>query len=170
MVFKGVTKPSFLLHGILNMFCKKWSGNWILMCLFVCLFCRKIIFCSEWKSKCKNSVVKMSWKCAFQARPPVAFRAVQFQLNFLPYVLSRLSPSLAIFCKNRQGSCSLQNLHLCVLHSHKLRIAVCSNYYIIFCLLVVFGCEIVLLFIPGKFQGVIIDQRKSFMLFYAGWF
>lgn len=63
----------------------------------------------------------MSWKCAFEAGAPVAFRAVQFQLNFQTYVLSRLSPSLVMFCKNRKGSCSLQNRQFYVLHSQKLR-------------------------------------------------
>lgn len=87
----------------------------------VCLFSRKIIFYSEWKSKLKNSILKMSWKCAFQARPPVAFRAVQFQLNFQPYVLSRLPSSLAMLCKNRKGSCSLKNQQFYVMYSQKLR-------------------------------------------------
>lgn len=89
-MFKGVTKTTFFWHRVLNMFWKIVKLNF-----YVCLFFRKIIFYSEWKGTLKNSILKMSWKCAFQARPPVAFRAVQFQLNFQPYVLSRLSPSLA---------------------------------------------------------------------------
>lgn len=111
----------------------------------------------------------MSWRCAFQARPPVAFRAVQFQLNFQPYVLSRLSPSLAIFCKNRQGSCSLQNLQFFVLHSRKL--SSCSMFKLLhhFYLLVVLRYEIVLFFIAGKLQGIISDQRKNLVYAILCW-
>lgn len=81
----------------------------------------------------------MSWKCAFQARASVAFRAVQFQLNSQSFVLFSLPPSLAISVRTERAATDCRNYSSMLCTRKSWEKAEGSNYYIIF-LFVLFAC------------------------------
>lgn len=102
---------------------------------------------SVWNAMDNVQMTWMSWKCAFQARASAAFRAVWFQLNFQPYVLSRLPPSLAISVRTERATTDCRNCSS-VLYTHKnWEMAEGSNYCIIFCLFGLLVC-----FFLGNFK------------------